>query len=118
MLSEKKRQKNLLALGSLVKEARVKEGFTQKALADALGLEYYTMISQIELGYISIPPVLWTPIADKLRMDRAKWVLECLYEIQPEVYRALFGIKSIAEVSEHLNKLDKGDSDDQEKNVR
>ena len=108
MLSEKKRQKNLESLGLLVKEARTKEGFTQKALADALGLEYYTMISQLELGYISIPPSLWTPIADKLRMDRAKWVLQCLYEIQPDVYRAVFGIKSIAEVSEHLNHLEKG----------
>lgn len=108
MLSNKKRQKNLENLGSLVKDARNREGFTQKALADALGLEYYTMISQMELGYISIPPSLWTPIADKLRMNRPKWVLQCLLEIQPEVYNALFGNKSITEVSEHLETLDKG----------
>ncbi len=112
MLSIKKRQRNLETLGTIVKEARNKEGFTQKALADALGLEYYTMISQMELGYISIPPSLWTPIADKLRMNRARWVLQCLYEIQPEVYAALFGIKSIAEVTEYLNTLDKGKPDD------
>lgn len=111
MLSDKKRQRNLESLGQLVKDARVKEGFTQKALADALGLEYYTMISQMELGYISIPPSLWTPIADKLRLDRSNWVLECLLEIQPEVFRALFGNKSLREVSEHLSKLDKGEGD-------
>jgi DNA-binding XRE family transcriptional regulator len=108
MLSDRKRQHNLNALGSRIKDARTKEGYTQKAFADALGLEYYTMISQMELGYISIPPSLWTPIADKLRMDRAEWVLLCLLEIQPEVYSALFGNKPMVEVSEFLKRLDKG----------
>jgi len=94
----------------MIKEARIAAGYTQKGLADSLGLEYYTMISQIELGYMSLPPSLWTPLADKLRMPRAAWVLNCLLEIQPEVYTALFGIKSVAEVTEVLDRLDKGDA--------
>ena len=108
MLTEKKKQRNHDQLGLALKEARVRGGYSQKALADSLGIEYYTMISQMELGYMSIPPTLWTPIADKLRLDRAGWVLRCLTEIMPEVYHALFGIKSIKEVAEHLNALDKG----------
>ena len=115
MLSEKKRLHNQNTLGGIIKEARTKEGFTQKALADALGMEYYTMVSQIELGYMSLPPSLWTPIADKLRLPRAEWVLNCLLEIQPEVYQALFGIKPVQEVTEMLDMLDKGVPLDQSK---
>lgn len=66
MLSDRKKQMNREGLGARLKEERTKSGFTQKALADALGLEYYVMISQMENGYMSIPPALWTPIADKL----------------------------------------------------
>jgi DNA-binding XRE family transcriptional regulator len=108
MLSEKKKQRNESVLGAALKEARTREGYSQKALADALGIEYYTMVSQMELGYMSIPPSLWTPIADKLRLDHADWVLRCLSEIMPEVYHALFGAKSIREVAIHLNALEKG----------
>jgi transcriptional regulator with XRE-family HTH domain len=110
MLTEKKKQRNHDQMGLALKEARVREGYSQKALADSLGIEYYTMISQMELGYMSIPPTLWTPIADKLRLNRADWVLRCLTEIMPEVYHAIFGIKSISEVSKYLTLMDKGDT--------
>ncbi len=109
MLSSERKQRNQKTLGSALKDARVEAGFTQKALADALGIEYYTMISQMELGYISIPPSLWSPIADKLKLPRAKWVLQCLREVQPEVFVAMFGNKSMAEVIAVLEKLEKGE---------
>lgn len=70
MLSENRKERNRNNLGTELKNSRVKEGYTQKALATALGLEYYTMISQMELGYMSIPASLWVPIADLLRMDK------------------------------------------------
>ena len=108
-LSDKKRQKNQETLGSRLKARRTAEGFTQKALADALGLEYYTMISQMELGYISIPPAFWGPIADVLNMDRSDWILTCLDEISPEIYSALFGMKSKDEVKMLLDRLRKGE---------
>ncbi len=111
MLSPERRQKNHEGLGTRLKDARVAAGYTQKALADALGIEYYTMISQMELGYISIPPALWSPIADKLKLDRPSWVLACLRSIQPEVFTAIFGNKSVAEVKATLMKLDKGIQD-------
>lgn len=109
MLSDLKKQTNRNGLGSALKEARTKAGFTQKALADALGLEYYPLVSQMENGYMTIPPALWGAIADKLRIDRAEWIIQCLFEIQPEVYSALFGIKSKAEVIQVLDHLYKGD---------
>lgn len=112
MMSEKRKQRNKVNLGTMLKDARTKEGYTQKALADALGLEYYTMISQMELGYISIPPTLWVPIADALRMDKAEWVVKCVSEYMPEVYRSLFDHRSRDEVTAFLTALKKGALDD------
>ena len=97
MLSDKRIRKNKENLGTELKEARQKEGYTQKALASALGLEYYTMVSQMELGYISIPPALWVPLAKTLRMETEVWCLRCLKEYQPDVYEALFHNRSIRE---------------------
>lgn len=111
MLSPQRIEKNRDNLGSELKTHRTKEGYTQKALADALGLEYYTMISQMELGYISIPPSLWLPIAMTLHMNASTWVLRCLKEYQPEVYGALFQHKSIKETAELLTKYHKGQLD-------
>lgn len=102
MLSPEKRQRNSDTLGSLIKSARGRVGFTQKELADAIGLEYYTMISQIELGYVTVPPALWAPLANALRLDKEEWVLLCLSEVQPEVYSALFEDRAVGEVKDWL----------------
>ena len=93
-------------LGSRLKDARNKAGFTQKALADAIGLEYYTMISQMELGYMPIPPALWSPLAKNLKdLGGRRFSVECLHEYQPDLYEALFGALGMAEVSEALEGL-------------
>lgn len=112
MLSEERRQRNKQNLGAELKDARQREGYTQKALAVALGIEHYTMISQMELGYMAIPAPLWGPIADTLKMDRHTWVLRCLQEYQPEILRALFGNRSRREISGFLAALHKGQLDD------
>ncbi len=112
MLSEKRKEKNKNNLGKRLKDARTAAGFTQKAMADELGIEYYTMVSQMELGYISIPATLWGPIADVLKMDKSEWVLLCLIEYQPELYRALFQNRSRREVTKFLTLLRKGQLDD------
>lgn len=112
MLSDQRVQKNRDNLGSELKDARVKAGYTQKALAAELGLEYYTMISQMELGYISIPASLWYPISKVLGVNSAEWVLRCLLEYQPEVYKALFHNRSRKECAAFLSLLHKGSLDD------
>lgn len=108
MLSADRKQRNRDSLGSVLKERRTAEGYTQKGLADALGIEYYTMISQMELGYISIPSSVWLPIAKTLRMNPSEWVLRCLKEYQPEVYAALFEHRSLNEASVVLTLFHKG----------
>ena len=104
-LSPQKRARNRDALGAVIKSARLKVGLTQKELADAVGLKYYTMISQLELGYISIPPSLWVPLATTLKINVEDWVTMCLEEIQPEVYAALFGDATPSQVQECLKVL-------------
>lgn len=112
MLSDKRIRRNKDNLGTELKEARTREGYTQKALADALGLEYYTMVSQMELGYISIPPVLWLKLARVLHMSEEEWVLKCLREYQPDVFEALFRNKSLRETCACLSMFHRGALDD------
>ena len=105
MLSDERRERNKETLGSWLKAARLRRGLTQKDLADAIGVEYYTMISQMELGYISIPPSLWVPLATALKEDIEDFVVTCLSEIQPEVYNALFGNVPLRAVIESVAEL-------------
>lgn len=111
MLSETRRERNAEQIGTLLKSAREKAGFTQRALADTIGLEYYTMISQMELGYVSIPPVLWVPLANALHMDRADFVLRCIAAYQPDLYAAIFDNRGVTEVSWFLNAYIRGQLD-------
>jgi transcriptional regulator with XRE-family HTH domain len=112
MLSEERRKTNKDSLGAMLKQARTDADFTQKALADALGLEYYTMVSQMELGYISIPASLWVPLAQTLHIDQTEWVTRCLVEYQPDLFYALFGKRGRTEVAQILDLFRKGKLDD------
>jgi transcriptional regulator with XRE-family HTH domain len=111
MLSDKRIRKNKAGLGSVLKDARKSSGYTQKALASELGLEYYTMISQMELGYISIPPALWVQIAKTCGINPEEWVLRCLSEYQPDVYEALFKNRPYKQSAIALGLLNKGHLD-------
>jgi transcriptional regulator with XRE-family HTH domain len=99
------RRKDNSEIGAIIKEAREKLGKTQRDLAADLGLDYYTMISQMELGYIAVPATLWVPVCDALGLDRYRFVLTCLTEYQPEVYTALFGNSGISDTSAALKAL-------------
>ena len=105
MLSDKRKTRNQESIGNQLKGYRINRGLTQKELADKIGVEYYTMISQMELGYMAIPPALWLPIAEELQIDAQQWVLTLLVEYQPELYKALFRNKSKTEVAEHIKAL-------------
>lgn len=69
------------------------------------------MISQMERGYVSIPASMWLPIAQILRIEPVPWVLLCLEEIQPEIYKALFQNKENEDVVKALELLHKGHLD-------
>lgn len=108
MLSEQRKERNAGVIGSMLKTSREKAGITQKALADTIGLEYYTMISQMELGYISVPPTLWVPLSNALGLDRSLFALRCLSECQPDVYAALFDRRGKTDVASLISAFLKG----------
>jgi len=105
MLSRETQERNIGLIGSVIKAKREEIGMTQKALADLLGLNYYTMISQIERGYVTLPPSMWVPMANALRFDVEHWVLQCLDELHPDTYRALFGRHGQTKVAAALKDL-------------
>lgn len=91
MLNPETRRRNVNKIGRRIKERRKELGITQRQLAHSIGLDYYTMVSQMELGYVTVPPSLWVRLASSLKMDIAEFVILCLKELQPEVYEAVFG---------------------------
>lgn len=110
-LSENRKAQNANTMGQQIKAAREAEGYTQKALADAIGLDYYTMISQMELGYVTVPVTLWVPLANTLKLDRSDFILRCILAYQPDLYDALFGHRGRSEVSRFLTQFNKGQLD-------
>ena len=78
---------------------------TQKALADHLGLSYYTFISQLETGQATLPPALWRDVATVLMMDPLDFAIECLEVNQPEVFKQLFGDTKTSKVYALLSSL-------------
>lgn len=80
-----------LKIGQRIAAQRKSLGMTQKALADHLGLTYYTFISQLETGQATLPPALWRDMATVLMMDPLDFAIDCLEVTQPEVYKQLFG---------------------------
>ena len=77
--------------GKWLKELRVKSNLTQRELADKVGVEYYTFISQLEVGRGRIPPDRYERWAEALGIDPALFVKQLLRFYDPETYRILFG---------------------------
>lgn len=89
-LSEETVERNRL-VGKRIAHQRKNLGMTQKQLADALGLPYYTFISQVETGQATLPPSLWQKVASVLLMDPIDFSVQCLLVNEPEIYKQLFG---------------------------
>src|SRR5262245_33397353 len=52
--------------GRWLKELREKKGLSQRAMAERVGVDYYTLISQIEAGRGRIPPDRYSAWAEAL----------------------------------------------------
>ena len=79
------------AAGSWLANRRKDKDLTQRALADLVGLDYYTFISQLECGVGRVPPHLYIPFADALGMKRAVFTREMLKYYDPFTYQGLYG---------------------------
>lgn len=76
--------------GAYLKGLRNDAGLTQAELAKRLDLDYYTFISQIELGTARVPSELIEPYARALGRPVQEVAKQLLFYLDPYMYRALF----------------------------
>lgn len=77
--------------GRWLRAAREARGLSQRALAAALGIEYYTFVAQVEAGRGRIPPERYEAWANALGIDPKEFVKRVLQFYEPVTYRILFG---------------------------
>lgn len=76
--------------GQWLRELREQAGFSQRALAEKVGLDYYTFVSQIEAGRGRIPPERYRAWALAVGMEPATFVRNILRLYEPSTYDILF----------------------------
>ena len=77
--------------GLFLKTLRQHRGLTQRDIAEALKLNYYTMIAQIESGAARIPPDHFVGYAKGLRVDPPLFIKKLMAYYDPVTYSGLFG---------------------------
>ena len=77
--------------GVWLKELRELRGMSQRQLANKLGAEYYTFISQLETGRGRIPPDRYREWAEALGVEPAEFVKTLMQYYDPVTYEILFG---------------------------
>ena len=77
--------------GLWLKELREKRGLSQRQMAEKVGANYYTFISQLELGRGRIPPDRYLVWAEVLGVEPKLFVRNLLRSYDPVTYSILFG---------------------------
>ena len=77
--------------GRWLKRCREDAGLSQRQLAEAVGAEYYTFISQLESGRGRIPPDRYHVWAQALKIPPKGFVRDILSFYDPVTYEILFG---------------------------
>mgnify|MGYP001025801338 FL=1 len=80
--------------GAWLKQRRVKIGLTQRALAELVGFEYYTMVSMIEAGRGRVPPDHYRKWAAALNIDAKEFVQHIMQFYDPVTHDILFADQS------------------------
>ena len=76
--------------GLWLKELREKRGLSQRQLANLVGAEYYTFISQLETGRGRIPPDRYRQWAVALDIEPTEFVRTLMKYYDPVTYGILF----------------------------
>lgn len=76
--------------GKWLKELREKSGLSQRQLANAVGADYYTFISQLETGRGRIPPDRYEAWANALGVRPDRFVRDVLRYYDPITFGLLF----------------------------
>jgi len=92
--SAKLTQKLRQEAGRWLRELREKRGLSQRDLAQKVGAEYYTFISQLEHGRGRIPPDRYLVWARALGVEPREFVQELMSYYDPVTYDIVFGRES------------------------
>ena len=76
--------------GNWLKVLRAQAGLSQVDLAQALGLRYYTFVSQVENGFGRVPTESLEAWARALGVEPSAFARELLSHYEPELHRLLF----------------------------
>lgn len=76
--------------GKWLKEKREERNLSQRQLAKALGLEYYTFVSQLETGRGRIPPDRYEDWAQALGLPPKEFVFTLMRYYDPITFSILF----------------------------
>lgn len=77
--------------GDWLKQRRADAGLSQVALAERLGMKYYTFISQVENGFSRVPTETMEAWATQLGLEPSEFAKHLLVYYEPELHRLLFG---------------------------
>lgn len=77
--------------GAWLRDLREKQGLSQRQLAQRVGAEYYTFISQLETGRGRIPPDRYKDWAGALDVPADEFVRNLMKYYDPITYGILFG---------------------------
>src|SRR6201987_5379954 len=77
--------------GKWLKEQRERAGLSQRQLAEQVGAEYYTFISQLETGRGRIPPDRYLVWAEALGVPPRDFVRTLMSYYDPVTYDIIFG---------------------------
>jgi transcriptional regulator with XRE-family HTH domain len=76
--------------GRWLRELREARGLSQRGLADRVGAEYYTFITQIEAGRGRIPPDRYAAWATALGVEAKAFVQTVMRFYDPVTYEIVF----------------------------
>src|SRR5262245_7876487 len=76
--------------GSWLRELREKRGLSQRDLAERVGAEYYTFVSQLENGRGRIPPDRYLVWAEALGVQPREFVRKLMSYYDPVTYDLIF----------------------------
>jgi transcriptional regulator with XRE-family HTH domain len=88
--TDKLTQKLRRNAGHWLRELREKRGLSQRELAQKVGTEYYTFISQVEHGRGRIPPERYLVWAHALGIDPRNLVIGLMSYYDPVTYNIIF----------------------------
>lgn len=77
--------------GKWLKSLREQQKLSQRELATKVGVDYYTFISQLEVGRGRIPPDRYELWASALDIPAPEFVKELMRYYDPVTFRLLFG---------------------------